>query len=94
VRVEVFSKIRHRFLPLRRRISLPAYFARLRSFERSSRKRISSREKSDISRKLRFFRLTGMAPYSLPAAGADRAAHQCRERYANRTTVAVLPVVL
>jgi hypothetical protein len=70
---------------------LPAYLARLRSFDRSSRNRISSREKSDISRKLRFFRLTGMAPYSLPASPP---AGQCRDRYAKKTTVAVLPVVL
>src|SRR5579862_6840075 len=76
VRVDDFSKIRHRFLPRRRGLSVPAYLARLSSFERSSRKRISSAEKSDISSTLRFLRLNGMGailPHPLRAASTEAA---------------------
>src|SRR5689334_25053553 len=60
VRVEVFSKIKQRFFPVSLRCSVPAALARFSSAERSRRWRISSREKSDISRTLWFRRFAGI----------------------------------
>src|SRR3954453_170346 len=68
-----------RFLPRSRCDSVPAYFARLRSAARASRKRHSAGVKSISLRKLRFRRLKDMlGSSSSDAVALDRAGDTAR----------------
>src|SRR6056297_3928398 len=74
VRVLSFSKISAISLPFSSSVSVPAYFADLRSAESFSRKPISAGEKSRRLRKWRFFRLYDMC-LSLCRVADGGAAH-------------------
>src|SRR4051794_8305035 len=74
VRVEVFSKMRAMFLPVRRGTSVPVYLAVFSSAASRSRKRHSAVLKSSSLRKLRLRRLNDMIRL-LDGVAFDRAGH-------------------